>query len=99
MPYGGLETWPKPLGPETDLVLPVSVKESPKAYIFLKGGGFVLEMAVAVEDDRIKMVVMEMRVICEEKDVVKEEAIFDVFFGYFMMCLFILCFIASLLCL
>lgn len=32
MPYGGLETWPKPVGPlETVPVLPVSVNESPKA--------------------------------------------------------------------
>jgi len=34
--YGGFETWRKPTGPDADLVLPVSVKESPKAYIFLK---------------------------------------------------------------
>lgn len=37
VPYGEFETWPKPLGPSAFWVLPVSVKESPKAYILLKG--------------------------------------------------------------
>lgn len=56
MPYGGLETWPKPLGPlETVPVLPVSVNESPKAYILLKGCELTLVEAAEAEEQRMKM--------------------------------------------
>lgn len=41
LPYGGFDTYEKPEGAVLDIVLPVSVYESPKAKIFLKGRVFV----------------------------------------------------------
>ena len=70
LPYGEFSTWPKPLGPLPFLVLPVSVKESPKAKIFLKG----LVCPFTELDSNENIAIM---IILEEKEEAISECIDD----------------------